>query len=228
MGYKPLSPEMGRALHDGLVIPAHPLALDERRRLDERHQRALTRYYIASGAGGIAVGVHSTQFEIRDPSIGLYEPVLRLAAEEVERAELSRPFLKAAGICGPTEQALGEAQTAAALGYEAGLLSMGGFEGDFGFYMGYRVNFERANIQFDGAEVTVNPNDGPSFVPELSADSGYYGELVYFLNAVLSDRPIAVCTPESTAATLAVIRAEAASASQEGAWVPVAEPTHHP
>ncbi|WP_172251404.1 dihydrodipicolinate synthase family protein [Saccharibacillus deserti] len=126
MGYKPLSPEMGRALHDGLVIPAHPLALDERRRLDERHQRALTRYYIASGAGGIAVGVHSTQFEIRDPSIGLYEPVLRLAAEEVARAELSRPFLKAAGICGPTDQALDEAQTATALGYEAGLLSMGG------------------------------------------------------------------------------------------------------
>ncbi|WP_172251382.1 Gfo/Idh/MocA family protein [Saccharibacillus deserti] len=99
-------------------------------------------------------------------------------------------------------------------------------EGDFGFYMGYRVNFERANIQFDGADVTVNPNDGPGFVPELSADSGYYGELVYFLNAVLSDRPITVCTPESTAATLAVIRAEAASASQEGAWVSVAEPAH--
>lgn len=121
-----LSPEKMRALHDGLVIPAHPLALDENRRLDERRQRALTRYYIAAGAGGVAVGVHSTQFEIRDPEHNLLEPVLRLAAEEVERAGLDRPFLKIAGICGPTEQALKEAELAVSLGYDAGLLSMGG------------------------------------------------------------------------------------------------------
>ncbi|GGF61735.1 dihydrodipicolinate synthetase [Paenibacillus albidus] len=128
MSAKPLSPELSRALHEGLVIPAHPLALNEQRRLDERHQRALTRYYVASGAGGIAVGVHSTQFEIRDKQINLYEPVLRLAAEEVDRARLARPFIKVAGLCGPAGQVLDEAETAASIGYDAGLLSMGGLD----------------------------------------------------------------------------------------------------
>ncbi|SEF44611.1 Dihydrodipicolinate synthase/N-acetylneuraminate lyase [Paenibacillus sp. UNC499MF] len=126
---KNLSPEMLAALHDGVAIPAHPLALDENRQFDEKHQRALTRYYIASGAGGIAVGVHSTQFEIRDEEVGLLEPVLRLAAEEVEKAELRRPFFKIAGICGPTEQAVREAELAVKLGYDIGLLSMGGLTG---------------------------------------------------------------------------------------------------
>lgn len=126
---KELSCELMRALHDGLVIPAHPLALDEYRRLDEVHQKALTRYYIASGAGGIAVGVHSTQFEIREPRFGLYEKVLRLATEEVDKANVQRPFIRVAGICGPTEQALFEAEISAGLGYEAGLLSMGGLQG---------------------------------------------------------------------------------------------------
>lgn len=121
-----LLPELSAALHDGLAIPAHPLALDEHRKLDEVSQRALTRYYIASGAGGIAVGVHSTQFEIRDPEHDLFETVLRMAAEEVERAKLTRPFLKVAGVCGPTEQALHEVDVAARLGYDAVLLSMGG------------------------------------------------------------------------------------------------------
>lgn len=128
-GKRELTSEQKRALHDGLVIPAHPLALDENRRLDETRQRALSRYYMASGAGGIAVGVHSTQFEIRDSRHGLFEKVLRLASEEVERAGLQRPFIRVAGICGPTEQALNEALTAAALGYDAGLLSMGGLQG---------------------------------------------------------------------------------------------------
>jgi hypothetical protein len=123
-----LKPELMSALHDGLVIPAHPLALDENRKLDERHQRALTRYYIASGAGGIAIGVHSTQFEIRDKEVGLYEPVLRIAAEEVEKAKIDRPFIKVAGLVGPTEQALAEAEIALSLGYDAGLLSMGGLK----------------------------------------------------------------------------------------------------
>lgn len=121
-----LSAELAKALHEGLVIPAHPLALDENRQLDERHQRALTRYYAASGAGGIAIGVHSTQFEIRDKGIDLYEPLLRMAAEEIEKAKLDRPFIKVAGICGPTEQALAEAEIALSHGYDAGLLSMGG------------------------------------------------------------------------------------------------------
>ncbi|MFD3257448.1 dihydrodipicolinate synthase family protein [Paenibacillus lentus] len=124
---KRFSEEQHRALHDGLVIPAHPLALTSSREMDERRQRALSRYYIASGAGGIAVGVHSTQFEIREA--GLYEPVLRLAAEEVDKANLARPFLKVAGICGSTEQALAEAETAVSLGYDVGLVSMGGLTG---------------------------------------------------------------------------------------------------
>ncbi|MWV46985.1 dihydrodipicolinate synthase family protein [Paenibacillus sp. HJL G12] len=128
-GFKPISLELGEALHDGLAIPAHPLALNADRELDERRQRALTRYYMASGAGGIAVAVHSTQFEIRDKGIDLLEPVLRMAAEEVERAGLDRPFMKIAGICGPTEQAVAEAGLAASLGYDAGLLSMGGLSG---------------------------------------------------------------------------------------------------
>ncbi|TVY10512.1 dihydrodipicolinate synthase family protein [Paenibacillus cremeus] len=126
---KELSPAMLAALHDGLAIPAHPLALNEDRQFDEKHQRALTRYYIASGAGGIAVGVHSTQFEIRDKDINLLEPVLRVAAEEVERAQLDRPFIKIAGICGPTEQAIAEAELAVRQGYDIGLLSMGGLQG---------------------------------------------------------------------------------------------------
>ncbi|ANA80628.1 dihydrodipicolinate synthase family protein [Paenibacillus glucanolyticus] len=124
-----LAPEKLKALHEGLVIPAHPLALDENRRLDERRQRALTRYYAASGSGGVAVGVHSTQFEIRDKGIDLYEPVLRLAAEEIRKAALARPFIMVAGVCGPTEQAVEETEVARRLGYDAVLLSMGGLNG---------------------------------------------------------------------------------------------------
>ncbi len=113
-------------LQEGTVIPAHPLALDPHRKLDERRQRALTRYYLDSGAGGIAVGVHTTQFEIRKKEFDLLKPVLSLAAEEVEKAQLARPFLKVAGIVGPTEQALREAEIAVSLGYDLGLVSNGG------------------------------------------------------------------------------------------------------
>ncbi|MBV9471268.1 MAG: dihydrodipicolinate synthase family protein [Abitibacteriaceae bacterium] len=108
------------------VIPAHPLALTSTRTLDERHQRALTRYYLAAGAGGLAVGVHTTQFEIRAPQHGLLKPVLELASQTID-AELNnhpRPFAKIAGICGRTEQAVAEAELATALGYHAGLLSL--------------------------------------------------------------------------------------------------------
>lgn len=126
MAGKKLSYTLHEALHQGLVIPAHPLALNEERQLDERHQRALTRYYIASGAGGIAVGVHSTQFDIRDPKHDLFETVLRMAVEEVERANIERPFMKIAGVCGSTEQAMREAELARQIGYDAALLSMGG------------------------------------------------------------------------------------------------------
>lgn len=115
----------------GQVIPAHPLALTEERKLDERHQRALTRYYCAAGAGGIAVGVHTTQFAIREH--GLYEPVLALASETADSwladqhglLRGTRPFVKVAGLCGRTDQALREAETALRLGYHCGLLSPG-------------------------------------------------------------------------------------------------------
>lgn len=110
-------------LQRGVVIPAHPLALDANRKLDERRQRALSRYYLAAGAGGLAVGVHTTQFEIRDPRVGLFEPVLALAAEEMSRA--NRPVVRIAGLCGETRQALAEAETIHRLGYDAGLLSLG-------------------------------------------------------------------------------------------------------
>lgn len=116
-----------RRLRKGVVIPAHPLALTARRRLDERRQRALTRYYMAAGAGGVAVGVHTTQFEIRDPKIGLFQPVLELAAEtmKAEEAKYEAGFIRIAGICGDTKQAVKEAALAADLGYHAGLLSLG-------------------------------------------------------------------------------------------------------
>lgn len=120
-----LNNELLDHLLSGTVIPAHPLALKEDLSLDEARQRRLTRYYMAAGAGGIAVGVHTTQFAIRKPEINLFETVLKLASEEVEKANLNRPFLKIAGICGPTNQALDEAKIATKYGYHAGLLSMG-------------------------------------------------------------------------------------------------------
>lgn len=121
-----LKAEVKKALLQGTVIPAHPLALTEDRRLDVRGQRALTRYYLDAGVGGIAVGVHTTQFEIRDPKFNLFEEVLKLAIEEVNRANVSESFIKIAGICGPVEQAIQEAKFAVEVGYELGLLSMGG------------------------------------------------------------------------------------------------------
>ncbi|WP_215223924.1 dihydrodipicolinate synthase family protein [Echinicola shivajiensis] len=124
-----LNKELKRLLLDGTVIPAHPLALTENRVLDEESQRKLTQYYIQSGAGGVAVAVHSTQFEIRDPGIGLFEKILALATEEIDKAHLERPFIKVAGICGLTEQAVSEAEIATKLGYNIGLLSMGGLKG---------------------------------------------------------------------------------------------------
>jgi dihydrodipicolinate synthase/N-acetylneuraminate lyase len=108
-------------LREGVAIPAHPLALSAARQLDERRQRALTRYYLAAGAGGVAVGVHTTQFEIREPRYGLFEPVLELAMEELRNT----PAIKVAGIVGRTPQAVREAEFAARCGYDVGLLSLG-------------------------------------------------------------------------------------------------------
>ena len=114
------------SLLSGAFIPAHPLALHEDRTLDEKSQRALMKYYIDAGVDGIAVGVHTTQFEIRDPQFGLFERVLEIAMDEMNRANVHQSFIKIAGVCGPIEQAVKEATFSKALGYDLALLSMGG------------------------------------------------------------------------------------------------------
>ena len=121
MHHSEMKSEVRRLIADGTVLPAHPLALDANRKLDTVHQRALTRYYIDAGAGGLAVGVHTTQFAIRD--VGLYRPVLELAAETAA-AWTKRPLALVAGLAGPTQQAVAEAKTARGIGYHAGLLSL--------------------------------------------------------------------------------------------------------
>lgn len=121
-----LPPWILERLRNGIVIPAHPLALTHGRRLDERRQRALTRYYHAAGAGGLAVGVHTTQFAIRDRQHGLLRPVLDLARQTIAACDQAtgRRTLCIAGICGLTDQALAEARTARESGYHLGLLSL--------------------------------------------------------------------------------------------------------
>jgi dihydrodipicolinate synthase/N-acetylneuraminate lyase len=121
--HRPLPPDIAALLRRGTVIPAHPLALDARRKLDERRQRALARYYLDAGAGGLAVGVHATQFAIRDA--GLYEAVLRIAVEEAR----NRNVVLITGLAGKTAQAKREAGIARGLGYHAGMLSLGAMKG---------------------------------------------------------------------------------------------------
>jgi hypothetical protein len=121
MHHSQMKSEVRRLIADGTVLPAHPLALTLERTLDEIHQRALTRYYIDAGAGGLAVGVHTTQFAIRD--VGLYRPVLELAAESAANWT-SRPLAMVAGLAGPTREAITEAGMARGIGYHAGLLSL--------------------------------------------------------------------------------------------------------
>ena len=130
MNWKDLPSDSLAVLRRGAVIPAHLLALDGNRKLDERRQRAMTRYYLDAGAGGVAVGVHSTQFAIRD--VGLYRPVLELAmrtAREWEPIGGRRPLFMVAGLAGRTAQAVGEARIASELGYHAGLLSLAAMKG---------------------------------------------------------------------------------------------------
>jgi hypothetical protein len=124
--------DLRQHLHAGQAIPAQPLALDANRKFSERHQRAITRYYIAAGVGGLAVGVHSTQFEIREPQHGLFKPVLELAARTIDEELKKRPrsFIRISGVCGRTDQAMREAELAKSLGYQAGLLSMSAFKND--------------------------------------------------------------------------------------------------
>jgi dihydrodipicolinate synthase/N-acetylneuraminate lyase len=123
---QPALDSLRERLRPGLVIPAHPLALTAAGRFDERHQRALTRYYHAAGAGGLAVGVHTTQFAIRDRQHALLKPVLELAAETIKACDAGggSRTVRIAGICGPTTQAVAEAQLARELDYDAGLLSL--------------------------------------------------------------------------------------------------------
>ena len=128
----PFTPSLYARLRSGIAIPAHPLALKADGEFDEKSMRALTRYYLDAGAGGVAVGVHTTQFQIRDPEVGLLEPVLDLVSETVgewERAE-SEPILKVSGICGETRQAVDEAGLAIDRGYHAGLLSLSAMPAD--------------------------------------------------------------------------------------------------
>jgi dihydrodipicolinate synthase/N-acetylneuraminate lyase len=122
----PLPSPIADALRRGLVLPALPLALTAERRLDERRQRALCRYYLAAGAGGLAAGVHTTQFAIREPRYGLFRPLLALAVEEMAHHDASSgaTSVRIAGVCGKTAQAIAEAELARTLGYHAGLLSL--------------------------------------------------------------------------------------------------------
>lgn len=126
-----------KILHEGTVIPATPLALDKDRRFDVKHQKALVRYYLAAGVGGLAVGVHTTQFEIRDPKYDLFETVLSTEIEEVRAYEkkTKKTVVMVAGACGPTEQAVSEAKLAKKLGYDAVLLSPGGLRDKSEDYM---------------------------------------------------------------------------------------------
>ena len=127
-----LDSRVGGALRRGQVIPACPLALTADRRLDERRQRVLIRYYLDAGAGGLAVGVHTTQFAIRDPKHALLRPVLELVAEEMDRADRRRPepVVRIAGACGPTRQAVAEAELARECGYHAVLVSLGALQAE--------------------------------------------------------------------------------------------------
>ncbi|MDR2915922.1 MAG: dihydrodipicolinate synthase family protein [Tannerella sp.] len=118
--------EVLHKLWEGGFIPAHPLALHEDLTIDEESHRRLTRYYISCGVDGIAIGVHTTQFEIRDPAYNYYEKVLEITLDEINRSTTNPSFIKVAGICGATSQAIKEARIAKKLGYDFGLLSMGG------------------------------------------------------------------------------------------------------
>ncbi|MEZ4969239.1 MAG: dihydrodipicolinate synthase family protein [Flavobacteriaceae bacterium] len=130
MHYTELPKDVLGALQRGVVIPALPLALNKERKLDERRQRALMRYYLDAGAGGVAVAVHSTQFEIREPEFNLFEPILGIAKEEFDAFtdRTGKQTIRIAGIIGKTKQALGEVELAIANGYHAALLSLGAFK----------------------------------------------------------------------------------------------------
>ena len=123
-------------LNKGTVIPANPLVLNEKREFDERRQRVITRYYMEAGSGGIAVAVHTTQFEIREKKHNLFERVIKTVVDEIEsyEKESGRTIVRVCGVCGETEQAKNEALLAKSLGYDAVLLSPGGLNSYNGTY----------------------------------------------------------------------------------------------
>ncbi len=129
---KNIDPAVLQEFRNGTVIPAQPLALDANRQFSPAHQQVLCRYYVDAGVGGIAVGVHSTQFEIRNPEIGLFEPVLAKTSRFIDEwcAKRNRKILKVAGVCGKTEQALYEANFVAENGYDCALLSLAAYAKD--------------------------------------------------------------------------------------------------
>ncbi|MCE4567023.1 dihydrodipicolinate synthase family protein [Maribellus sp. CM-23] len=135
MNYSEIPKDVLTRFRQGVVIPALPLALNQSRKLDERRQRALMRYYLDAGAGGVAVAVHTTQFEIRLPKIGLFEPVLEIAREEFDSFQhrTQKPVIRIAGVIGRTEQAVAEARLALKNGFHAVLLSVAAFAEDSNF-----------------------------------------------------------------------------------------------
>lgn len=165
------------AIRSGIAIPAHPLALTSDYKLDERRQRALARYYHAAGSGGLAVGVHTTQFEIRQPQYGLFQPVLELAAETARNCDATtdRQTVLLAGICGDTDQAVSEARIARELGYHVGMISLSALKNStdeqlvrhcrsiaaeipiFGFYMQSAVGGRELSSKF-WRELACIPN----------------------------------------------------------------------
>lgn len=120
-----------QALREGLFIPAHPLVLRKDKTIDEKRQAALTRYYISAGAGGIAIGVHTTQFRVHDPKLNLYRQLLELTIDVVKDSErrTGRRIVRIAGIAGGTEQAVSEARLAWSLGYDAGMVELASLRG---------------------------------------------------------------------------------------------------
>lgn len=205
-----LPPAILEAVRRGTVIPAAPLALNARRQFDERRQRALMRYYIDAGVGGIAVGMHFTQFEIRAPGIDLFEPVLRLCGEEIDRysAQSGRAIAKVAGFSGRTATALQQAEKARELGYHFGIVSMASFAGAmeqemihhmrelakviplFGFYLltgvgGIKLpyHFWRELVEIENVVgIKIAPFDryGTIDVARALADSGRQDEVTLF------------------------------------------------
>ena len=210
MKYSDLPRDVRSLIRRGTVIPATPLALNSSRKFDERRQRALMRYYLEAGVGGIAVGMHFTQFEIRAPGIGLFEPVLRVCSEEIDRyvAKAGRPIVKIAGFDGRTESAMKQADVARSLGYHCGIASMAAFRGAteqemvrhmrelsgvvpmFGFYLltgvgGIRLpySFWRAAAEIDnliGIKIAPFDRYGTLDVARAVAESGRQDDITLY------------------------------------------------